>query len=229
MEIEPMKTIPSVLLLAGLACGAAALAQAQTPQAASPSSTSSAPSMTKAEQIKQLKPATNFIELMQLLNTLHTQVLLTDPSFMEDDNILRLFGPGQIVKRQEPTARHQFKQFIPRADNPFQFTVRLMGVKTTPAYGSLIIGDFKNSLPLDHELIESHLIPGVRGSDPLHPLNPMTNEARNFATGRPLATHPKGYWVYPVNNTTANHDASLIVDLDRNAHVLKIDLTQREE
>ena len=185
--------------------------------------------MTTKEKIQQLKPATNYVELMQLLNTVHEQALLIDPYFMEDENILRLFGPGRIEETKSPIGRSIYKRFEANERNPLRFPMRISGTPTPPGYGSLTIGDYKLALPFDHELIEMHLMPGVKGSDPLHPLKPMTNEARNIAGGRPLATHSKGYWVYATSNTTADHDASLIVDLARNARVLNIKLTQTEE
>ncbi len=224
-----MKVIQVTVFLAGLIHGAAALAQAQPPLAASPSPTSSAQSMTKAEQIKQLKPATNVVELMQLLNTLHTQVLLADPSFMEDDNIHRLFGGGVIKAEASKLSRLIFKELLPSPDNPFQFRILISGVKEFPGSGSLTLGDYKTTLPINDELIETHLIPGAQGGDPYHPLKPMTNEARNFAGGRPLKKHPKGYWTYADRGLRSGFRNSIYTALDLSANALTIELNQREE
>ncbi|PVE43955.1 hypothetical protein [Limnohabitans planktonicus] len=139
------------------------------------------------------------------------------------------FGQGRIEERKDPSGVLDSKGFFSIGNNPFQFLIRITSSPKPPGYGSLTIGDYKRVLPFDHELIEKHLMPGVNGSDPLGPLKPMTNEARVIAGTRPLATHPKGYWVYANSNTTASYDASLIIDLDRNAQVLNIKLTQKEE
>lgn len=224
-----MNTLQRMVLWMALACGAVAPAQAQP----SPPSTTPLPqqgeTMTTKEKIQQLKPATNFVELMQLLRAIHEQALLIDPYFMEDENILRLFGQGRIEERKNPNGQNQFKRFIPSERNPLRFPIWLMGAKASPDSGSLAIGDYKLALPFNHELIETYLIPGVEGDNPLGPLKPMTNESRDIAGGRPLATHTKGYWTYSQRNKTADHNALVIVDLDRNAQVLKIDLTQSEE
>jgi len=127
--------------------------------------------MTTKEKIQQLKPATNFVELMQLLRAIHEQALLIDPYFMEDKNILRLFGRGTIEERKNPNGRNKFKRFIPGERNPLRFPIWLMGAKTPPGSGSLAIGDYKLALPFDHALIETHLIPGVQGEDPYGPIN----------------------------------------------------------
>lgn len=222
-----MNTLQRMVLWMALACGAIAPAQAQP----SPPSTTPLPqqgeTMATKEKIQQLKPATNFVELMQLLRAIHEQVLLIDPYFMEDENILRLFGQGTIQEQQDPNGRNQFKRFIPSERNPLRFPIWLMGAKTPPGYGSLVIGDYKLALPFNHELIETYLIPGVQGEDPYGPLKPMTNEARDIAGGRPLATHPKGYWKYLTREKTTSHMADVYVVLDLNAQVLKIDLTQK--
>lgn len=224
-----MNTLQRMVLWMALACGAVAPAQTQP----SPPSTTPLPqqgeTMTTKEKIQQLKPATNFVELMQLLRAIHEQALLIDPYFMEDENILRLFGQGRIEERKNPNGRNQFKQFISSESNPLRLPIWLMGAKTSPGSGSLTIGDYKLALPFNHELIETYLIPGVQGEDPYGPLKPMTNEARDIAGGRSLATHPKGYWTYAQRIKTADHNTLVIVDLDRNAQVLKIDLTQTEE
>ena len=224
-----MKTIPAVVLLVCMSYGAAALAQAQPPLAASLSTTSSAQSMTKAEQIKQLKPATNIVELMQLLNTLHTQVLLTDPSFMEDDNIHRLFGGGVIKAKASKVSRLIFKELIPSPDNPFQFRILISGVKEFPGSGSLMLGDYKTALPINHELIETYLLPGVKGFDPYDPTKFMTNETRNIAGGLPLKKHPKGYWRYRDGELRSGFRNSIAVVLDLSANALIIKLQQNEE
>jgi hypothetical protein len=222
-----MNPIRLSIAVAVLACAVSAPAQNLPVSTAPLSESQPGKAMTTKEKIQQLKPATNLVELMQLLKVIHEQVLLIDPYFMEDDNILRLFGQGRIEERKDPNSRHQFKKFIADESNPFQFLVQLMGAKKPPGYGNLTIGDYKRALPFDHELIETYLLPGVQGSDPLGPLKPMTNEAMSIAASRPLATHPKGYWVYATSNTTASHDASLIIDLERNAQVLNIEMTQK--
>lgn len=222
-----MNSIRSAMVLTLLVCAVSASAQTQPLPPAFISKSQPGKAMTSKEKIQQLKPATNLVELMQLLNTIHEQALLIDPYLMEDENILRLFGLGRIEDEQDADGRLQYKQFFASEGNPFRFPVRFMGAKTPPGYGSLTIGDYKLALPFGHELIEMYLLPGVEGSDPLHPLKPMTNEARVIAGTRPLATYPKGYWVYANSNTSADHRASLIVDLDRDAQVLNIKLTQR--
>eukprot|EP01032_Pedospumella_encystans_P014154 gene14154-16279_t len=131
------------------------------------------------------------------------------------------FGQGRIEERKDPSGVLDSKGFFSIGNNPFQFLIRITSSPKPPGYGSLTIGDYKRVLPFDHELIEKHLMPGVNGSDPLGPLKPMTNEARVIAGTRPLATHPKGYWVYANSNTTASYDASLIIDLDRNAQAIR--------
>ncbi len=224
-----MNSIRSAIALTILVCAVSASAQTQPLPPAFISESQPGKAMTTKEKIQQLKPATNLVELMQLLNSIHDQALLIDPYFMEDENILRLFGQGRIEERKDPSGVLDSKRFFSSGNNPFQFLIRITSSPKPPGYGSLTIGDYKLAMPLGHELIEMHLMPGVQGSDPLHPLKPMTNEAREIAGRRPLATHPKGYWVYATSNTTIDHDASLIVDLDRNAQVLNIKLTQKEE
>ncbi len=224
-----MNSIRSAIALTILVCAVSASAQTQPLQPAFISESQPGKAMTTKEKIQQLKPATNLVELMQLLNSIHDQALLIDPYFMEDENILRLFGQGRIEETKSPIGRSIFKRFEANEGNSFRFPIRIGGTPTPPGYGSLTIGDYKLALPFGHELIEMYLLPGVEGSDPLHPLKPMTNEARVIAGTRPLATHPKGYWVYATSNTTASHDASLIIDLDRNAQVLNIKLTQTED
>jgi hypothetical protein len=222
-----MTAIRSAIALTVLAVAVSASAQNQQVPSAPISESQSKKVMTSKEKIQQLKPATNFVELMQLINIVHAQALLIDPYFMEDENILRLFGQGRIEERKDANGRHQFKQFFASENNPFRFPVRFMGAKTPPGYGSLTIGDYKLALPFGHELIEAHLLPGVQGDDPYGPLKPMTNEARNIAGGRPLATHPKGYWTYAQRIKAGDQDTRIYVVLDRNAQALNIDLTQK--
>jgi hypothetical protein len=222
-----MNSIRSAMALTLLACAVSVSAQTQPLSPASISKSQPGKAMTSKEKIQQLKPATNLVELMQLLNTIHEQALLIEPYFMEDENILRLFGQGRIEDEQDSDGRLQYKQFFASERNLFLFPLRFMGAKSPPGYGSLTIGDFKTALPFGHELIEMYLLPGVEGSDPLHPLKPMTNESRVIAGTRPLATHPKGYWKYAQRNKTTNHLADLDVALDRDAQVLNIKLTQK--
>lgn len=184
--------------------------------------------MTSAEKIKQLQPATNPVELMQLLRAVHEQGLLIDPSFMEDENILRLFGEGRIEERRSASGRLNFKRFIAGEKNNLQFPIRISGVKQAPGFGGIYIGGVEGKLPFNYELIETYLLPGVQGEDPYGPLKPMTNEARNKAGGRPLATHPKGYWVYWDRKKSPVHSASVYAPLGRNAEVLNIHLEQQE-
>lgn len=56
--------------------------------------------MTSAEQLRELPPANTSEELLQLLRTLHDNFLLLDPGFIEDTNLLRLFGPGEVQPRK---------------------------------------------------------------------------------------------------------------------------------
>lgn len=226
-----MKTFAPVVLLASLACATSVSGQAQiqAPHSANASLTSEEKTMNTAEKIRQLKPATNLVELMQLLRTVHEQVLLIDPSFMEDANILRLFGPGTIEEKKPPSGRQIFKTFSPKEGNPFQFLIRISGTKLPPGYGSIWIRGPSDQLPFNYELIENHLLPGVQGVDPFGPLQPMTNEMRNLAGGRPLATHPKGYLHYIDLKRTVDHRSRMDVRLTRNAEVLDIGLSQDEE
>ena len=222
-----MKHLNTSLLLAGCICGAAAFAQAQ------PSPTHSAPSavqanhMTTTEKIKQLQPATNPVELLQLLKTVHEQRLLLDPYFMENDNILRLFGDGTITEIDGLSGVNLNKKFTPSTANPFRFVIWIAGAKNPPRYGDLTLGNYKDALPFNHELIEQHLVPGVPGENTYDPLKPMTNEAREYLVSLPRPTHPKGYWVYSPRVRNNEYDISLRVELNRHAQGLKIDLIQK--
>jgi hypothetical protein len=225
-----MKSIQTTVMCAAIACSTPMFAQNEAAAPAGISMpTNPEQTMTAKEKILLLKPATNPVELMQLLKTVHDEKLLLEPYFMEDENILRLFGDAKIETKNYTNVESFSKHFEPNAKNPFQFPIWFFGTKRDLAYGSISVGNVRDALPFNHEVIEAHLLPDVQGADPLHPLNGMTNEARNYAGSRPRATHPKGYWTYADGKTWWHSSISLRVKLDRNAQVLNIDLTQRQD
>jgi hypothetical protein len=227
-----MKNTLSHTVTAALLCGLGLQVHGQpapAPTATQPT-TSPGAAMTRAEKIRQLKPATNHVELMQLLKTLHDEVLLLDPSFIEDGNILRLFGSGTIKVTEYPNdSSFLAKTLIPDARNPTGFHVLVTSAR---GFGTLRIGT--GSFPLraipgfNHELVETYLMPGEQGLDPLGPTQPLTNEARNYAGSRALATHPKGYFAYSRYQRTTELDNYTRVDLNRNAEIESIGLEQQE-
>jgi hypothetical protein len=233
-----MKPISSALALVVLTSAVTASAQNSPVQTTQMSESPPGKTMTTKEKIRQLQPATNVVELMRLLKNIHEQALLIDPYFIEDENIFRLFGPGRIeaaVRRNKSqTGDHIFysKYWIPNSNNPLQMPVRFSGVGQAPGFGGLVIGNgaYKSVLPpISSELIETILMPGAQGSDPLDPREPLINEAREESVRRGFSDHPKGFWTYLQRNKTADYMADLYVALDRNAQVTQIDLTQRGE
>lgn len=227
-----MKTlIKLALMLASVACGAAALAQIQANPANSQSPNSVATPqeapMSKAQRIQQLKPATNYVELMQLLRIIHQHGLLVDLTFMDDANILRLFGEGEIEETKSQMTRLYWKRFIASKDNPLQIPIDISGVSEAPGFGGIYIRfqDWK-PLPIDLDLIETHLLPGVQGWDPSDPTRGMTNEAKEALVTRPRPTHPKGYWSYFDRYKAPDYTADVYVTTGRNAEVLDIRLSQ---
>lgn len=223
-----MKTIGAMVVLAGMGYGAAALAQplAAATLAATPLPALSEQSMTKAEKIKQLKPATNYVELMQLLNDIHEHLLLTDPSFSEDDNIHRLFGSGEIVKSgPHSNAGPSFsKTMIPSPSNPFQF--RVFVFLGGSEFGGLDLGNYETPFPVTPDLIEAYLPPTLHGDNPYDPTKFMTNETHEYAARLPLATHPKGHWAYGVSEIYSGFRRSILIKLDRSAQAINLSLQQ---
>lgn len=229
-----MKAIRPTSLLIGVLCSAAAIAQVESSNISlHPPVTEH--NMTKAEQIKQLKPATNYIELMQLLRVIHEQGLLIDLAFIEDDNIHRLFGSGEIrssLFRAGVGYTDIRKELFASANNPLKFRIVIHGLVANVRSGSIYIDnrDLTNALPFRYDLIETFLLPGVTGYDPYDPTKGMTNEFRDFVESLPLATHPKGYWNYWDSKTNLGYRKHrAIVELSRNADILTIDLEQDEE
>ena len=114
-------TVRGIALLIGLACNQISVAQVKPTTTAKPT-TQLESNLTLAEQIKQLKPATNYIELMQLLRTIHEKGLLIDPSFIEDDNIHRLFGEGKIeTTTSNNIPNYYYKTFFGSSRNVLNF------------------------------------------------------------------------------------------------------------
>ncbi len=77
-----MKPIRLSIAVAVLACAVSAPAQNLPVATASIPESQPGKAMSTKEKIQQLKPATNLVEMMQLLKTIHEQVLLIDPYFM---------------------------------------------------------------------------------------------------------------------------------------------------
>lgn len=225
-------TVRGIALLIGLACNQISVAQIKPTTTAQPT-TSFESNLTLAEQIKQLKPATNYIELMQLLRTIHEKGLLIDPSFIEDDNIHRLFGEGKIeTTTYKDTPNYYAKAFIGSSKNIFNLRIGLSVRDRTPRSGSLYIGSIesKGVLPFNYELIEKHLLPGIVAFDKADPKQPLNNEVLDWLASLPPRTHPKGYHMYWNSRKDLGYFSNTaIVELNRNADVLNISLDQDEE
>ena len=188
--------------------------------------------MNTSEQIKQLTPARTPVELLQLLRKLHDNYLLLDPGFMEDANVLRLFGPG-TVKQVWPYGKQDeitWKNFLPDAESSLATAIRFLSRLHGEEY---IFGDI-NLTPISPasaypaDLVEQHFLHGVKGEDPLSPYKGKTNEAMDAAARRPRPTHPKGYFEYQLFNQAGLCSSKVLVRMKQNGTLLEISLEQKK-
>ena len=187
--------------------------------------------MTPAERIRQLVPAKSPEQLMQLLRQLHDHFLLLDSSFIEDDNLMRLFGPGE-VKQEWPYGKNDemiWKVMLPSTESPLGVELKVNGRRVNSVRGRIYIGTITPTLPYTAELIEQFLVPDVEGLDPLGLGQPLTIHAMDAASRRPLTTHPKGYYYYKQIKEMLLCRSILFVRLHRNGTVWDIRLEQEEK
>lgn len=161
--------------------------------------------MTPAQQIQQLPPATTPEEMLQLLRKLHDNFLLLDPSLIEDENLIRLFGFGE-AQQKWPYGKNDdtiWKYFIPDVSGSLSgIRVRMDFTRKSHENGEFVAGGISfesqtsSSSSYTADLIEKHLVPDVKGVDRFAPGFPMTNENIEASARRPRATHPKGYLEY---------------------------------
>jgi hypothetical protein len=192
--------------------------------------------MTSAEQIQQLSAAKTPAELLQLFRKLHDNFLLLGPSFIEDANLIRLFGPGEVVldkpSKWDVATR---KKFI-SGDESRRGEIFQIDNANTPKLvsGGIYFGSPTPVLPsYTAEMIEQHLVPDVEGVDRFSPGFPMTNENINASARRPRATHPKGYLEYRQIKETPLCRSILYIRLHQNGTLWDIhldqDMKQREQ
>lgn len=189
--------------------------------------------MLSAEQLRELAPATTPAELLQLLRKFHDKFLLLDPGFIEDANLLRLFGPGEVrlgapIKRDIATR----KMFVPVSDSALGNAVEIR--ISSARIPEFIAGGVSFSLGTEFssytaDLIEQYLMPDVQGEDPLrNPNNLAPNENMDAAARRPRATHPKGYFFYKQIKKVGACRSILSVRLHGNGTLWDIELNQQE-